>query len=76
MLWKLEIDGVEYEFRRKARYIDGYRYCSNCCWWVKRRDGRSLFRCPVCNVRLRAGLRKRKNRRDKSYITVSNIANG
>ena len=67
MLWKLEIDGVEYEFRRKARYIDGYRYCSNCCWWVKRRDSMIISRCPVCNNRLRY---RPTTGRLKRYITV------
>jgi len=47
------------EVRARARYVDGFRYCSNCKMWY-RTDGP---RCPKCGRVLRAGSRRKRGDR-------------
>ena len=69
MAWRREIGGIEYEFKRKARYIDGYYYCSKCGVWARRVDLETIKRCPICNTRVRYQTSAGKTKR---YITVIN----
>ena len=65
----VEIDGVLYEFKKRAKYKDDYRYCSNCTIWVRRADLEPIDRCPRCNTLLRRG----GVRGAKSYINADTI---
>lgn len=66
----VEIDGVLYEFKKRARYKDDFRYCSNCTIWVRRADLEPMDRCPVCNTLLRRGGLRRTGKR---YINADAI---
>ena len=66
----VEIDGVLYEFKKRAKYKDDYRYCGNCTIWVRRADLEPVDRCPRCNNLLRRGGVRRG---EKSYINADAI---
>jgi uncharacterized paraquat-inducible protein A len=70
MVEVMEINGVLYEFKRRAKYKDEYRYCSNCTIWVRRADLESIDRCPRCNTLLRRGGMRQGA---KSYINADAI---
>ena len=48
----------------RARYRDGYKYCSRCQLYYKTEEKR----CPVCRTILRCNPRKKNAERDKRRV--------
>jgi uncharacterized paraquat-inducible protein A len=70
MVESVEIEGILYEFKKRAKYKDDFRYCSNCTIWVRRADLEPIDRCPRCKTLLRRGGGRRGA---KSYINADAI---
>ena len=68
----VEVDGVQYSVKKRAKYVDAYRYCSRCCEWIRRVDLREIERCPFCNTMLRYSV----GGKEKRYISVDDVYDG
>jgi len=54
-----------YSVKMKARYADGYKYCSRCRVYIKT----DKTRCPYCGVLLRSSPRKKKYQKKRAIAT-------
>ena len=55
----LDVDAAdEWIFRKKARYSEGFKYCSHCQLFMRPADDIEFFRCPICHRLLKSRPRK------------------